>query len=325
MDENFNAAISGLFAEADDRDFVVISKPIARNLHWELTAAATQYRRKEKCTVFLTTHGGDPDAGYRIARCLRHHYKHVRLAVPSACKSAGTLIAIAADELGIGDLGELGPLDIQVRKPSELWENSSGLDIQQALQTVTEHVETSFHRTLVSTRNASGLSTKLCAEFAGHVASAIAGPLFAQIDPIRLGEMQRATRVAYSYGQRLDTHTKNLKDGALERLISEYPAHGFVIDRKEAKELFNRVSPLTNAERVFCDVLWNTVSKPADFGPWFVQPPVDTTATGNDDERAEHNDQERNTEAPADDASRAPPEGEGDGEGGVQAAADADG
>lgn len=325
MDDQFNTAISGLFAEANDRDFIVVSRSITRNLHWELSAAATAYRQKENCTVFLTTNGGDPDAGYRIARCLRHHYKHVRVAVASVCKSAGTLIAIAADELGIGDLGELGPLDIQVRKPSELWENSSGLDIQQALQTVTEHVETSFHRTLVSTRNASGLSTKLCAEFAGQVASALAGPLFAQIDPIRLGEMQRATRVAYSYGQRLDKYTQNLKEGALERLISEYPAHGFVIDRKEAKELFNRVSPLTNAERVFCETIWNTVVKPSDIGPWFVQPLAPAAVTGNDNEQAEHNDQQHNEEGAANDPGRAPAEGEGNGEGGIQAAADADG
>jgi hypothetical protein len=292
MSKEFALAVNALFKEAADRDYLVISRPIARSLHRELTVQIAAFQKNRKCTVFLTTLGGDPDAGYRIARCLRHSYEEVRLAVPGPCKSAGTLIAIAANELGIGDLGELGPLDIQVRKPSELWENSSGLDIQQALQTATEHVESSFHRTLVETRNLSGLSTRLCAEFAGQVASAIAAPLFAQIDPIRLGEMQRATRVAYSYGQRLDAYTSNLKQGALERLISDYPAHSFVIDRKEATELFNRVSPLTEAENVFCSVVAHIVSSQGEFGPHIVQPepePDEGDAEGGADEQIDGN------------------------------------
>ncbi|MGN6705287.1 MAG: hypothetical protein ACTHJO_04450 [Rhodanobacter sp.] len=269
----FEEAVAGLHAAAPERDYIVISRPIERSLHIDLSKLVERYKQNSKCTLFLTTRGGDPAAGYRIARCLRHHYQDVRLAIASKCKSAGTLIAIAANELGIGDLGELGPLDIQVKKATELWENSSGLDIQQALQTVTEHVQSSFHRTLVETRNASGLSTKLCAEFAGQVAAAIAAPLFSQIDPVRLGEMQRATRVAYSYGQRLDKYASNMKEGTLERLISDYPAHGFVIDRKEAAELFHRVSPLTEPERVFSDAVWHVLFEQADFGPWFAERP----------------------------------------------------
>lgn len=312
-------AINGLFEEDGARDYIVVSKGISRDLHVQLSQILDQSKKNTSVTLFLTTHGGDPDAGYRIARCLRHHYKDVRLAIAGPCKSAGTLVAIAATTLAIGDLGELGPLDIQVRKPMELWENSSGLDIQQALQTVTEHVENSFHRMLVSTRNASGLSTKLCAEFAGRVASAIAAPLFAQIDPIRLGEMQRATRVAYSYGLRLNGYTKNLKGEALEKLISDYPAHGFVIDRKEAGELFNRVSPLSNAERVFCSHYSGLFSRQADFGPWFLN--KDPTAQGGNDEPDGEGIREQGQEhrEPARDDAQG-----GEGEGGSRPAAEAD-
>lgn len=271
----FEEVVQGLFQADAERDYIVISRSIERPLHGALSSLVENHKKNNnnrKCTLFLTTRGGDPAAGYRIARCLRHHYEEVRLAVASKCKSAGTLLAIAANEIGIGDLGELGPLDIQVKKATELWENSSGLDIQQALQTVTEHVQSSFHRTLVETRNASGLSTKLCAEFASQVAAAIAAPLFSQIDPVRLGEMQRATRVAYAYGQRLDQYASNLKTGALERLISDYPAHGFVIDRKEATELFNQISPLTPPEKAFCDQVWHILSEQGEFGPWIVEP-----------------------------------------------------
>lgn len=272
-------AITALATEDRDRDYIVISHPIDRALHTKLSRLLEQRERKQAVTVFLTTWGGDPNGGYRAARCLRHNYKFVRLAVPSYCKSAGTLIAIAANELGIGDLGELGPLDIQVRKGSELQENSSGLDIMQALQAVTIHTQDAFHRLMVGTRSM-GLSTKLCAEFAATVAAGIAEPLIAQIDPIRLGEMQRATRVAFEYGQRLNAYSSNLRDGALARLISEYPAHGFVIDRKEATELFQKVTHLRPAEKQFCAVLWHILERQqSELDPFWIELPELPVAT----------------------------------------------
>jgi hypothetical protein len=271
---NGTEALAAWHKSAGERDLLIISHAISRELHLLVSRILSARKRSEACTVILTTSGGDPNGGYRVARALRHYYKHVRLVVPSYCKSAGTLVAIAADELAIGDLGELGPLDIQVRKGSELSERSSGLDIMQALQAVTHYTQDAFHRVMIGTRGF-GLSTKLCADFAATVASGIATPLIGQIDPIQLGEMQRATRVALEYGQRLDAHSKNLKAGALERLISDYPAHGFVIDRKEANELFNRVHHMTAEEMALCECVWALVEDQCDVEPIFVEFPAE--------------------------------------------------
>ncbi len=277
-------AVAGLYAADPNRDYIVVSHAVSRQLHYKLSSLIASKQRNKACTLFLTTYGGDPNGGYRIGRCLRHHYtQNIRLVVPSFCKSAGTLVAIAADELGIGDFGELGPLDIQVRKASELEESSSGLDIMQALQAVTLHTQVTFHRMLMESRGL-GLSTKLCSEFAGQVVSGIAAPLFSQIDPIRLGEMQRAMRVAFEYGSRLDKYGQNLKDGALVRLINNYPAHGFVIDRKEASELFERVSHLTDAEKMFCNAVWESVGSQTDIDPVMVETAQQSNQTGTDDE-----------------------------------------
>ncbi len=242
--------------EADDRDYIVISSKITRELHGYLSDLLRHRQLHKKATVFLTTFGGDPDGGYRIARCLRHHYTEgLRVVVASWCKSAGTLIVIAADEIAMGDRGELGPLDVQVYKGSELQERSSGLDITEALGLVGNHVRWGYKGMLTEARKM-GLSTKLAAEMAAHVGAAIAGPLLAQIDPLRLGELQRATRIAADYGNRLDAYSQNLKDGALKSLIHDYPSHSFVIDRKEAAKLFERVDPLTPAEQKFVDYAW---------------------------------------------------------------------
>jgi membrane-bound ClpP family serine protease len=139
-------------------------------LHKALTKEIKLKKRGSKCVVFLTTRGGDPNAGYRIGRCLRHSYPDgVKFCVPSYCKSAGTLIAICADELAIGNQGELGPLDIQVRKPSEFGESNSGLDPINALTVALEHGREAFRNTLVELRRYAKLSTKLAGEFASQI------------------------------------------------------------------------------------------------------------------------------------------------------------
>src|SRR6266536_3755982 len=46
-------------------------------------------------------------------------------------------------------------------------------------------------------------------------------------------------RIAQEYGERIKTD--NLKPGALESLIADYPSHEFVIDLEEARELFENV------------------------------------------------------------------------------------
>jgi len=90
--------------------------------------------KRENVILFMTTYGGDPDSAYRIAACLRRNYKKISVCIFGICKSAGTLAAIGADQLVFGDFGELGPLDVQLTKPGEIYATGSGLDIFQAFQ-----------------------------------------------------------------------------------------------------------------------------------------------------------------------------------------------
>ncbi|EKU83472.1 SDH family Clp fold serine proteinase [Massilia timonae] len=269
--------LSALVKSQGDRDLILISRGITRKLHHDLSLLIAKEKKNNKVTVFLTTLGGDPDGGYRIARCLQHHYEHIRLIVPSHCKSAGTLIAIGAHELVIGDLGELGPLDVQVLKSSELEERSSGLDIVQALEAAQTHARQAFHSTLVEIRQGGRLSTKLAGEFAATVAIGVAAPLYSQIDPNRLGEMQRAMRIAHEYGKRLDQTSQSMRNGALDNLIAGYPSHSFVIDRKEASSLFSSVRSPTKEEKEFCDLVWKHLGTQSETGPLFIEDESSTT------------------------------------------------
>ncbi|NTU50404.1 MAG: SppA protein, partial [Desulfobulbaceae bacterium] len=192
------------------------------------------------CLVLSTT-GGDADAAYRIARALQYYYKEFDILIPGLCKSAGTLLAIGANRLVFGDRGELGPLDIQLSKPDEMFENMSGLDIIQAISAIESGTLRAFKRYLFDIRGGSGIRTKMAAEIAVQLAEKCFAPMVAKIDPVTLGEHQRAMQIAIDYGERLNEQSCNLKEGALERLVSAYPCHGFVIDRRESRTLFKEI------------------------------------------------------------------------------------
>jgi len=203
-----------------------------------------------KALLYLVTTGGSPNAGYRIARAICHHYgaENFRVSVPAECKSAGTLICIGAHSLVISDKGELGPLDVQFQKQDEIFEQSSGLDILRGMTYLRQEALDTFKEYLLDINSGSGLSTKTASEIASKLVIGLFEPMFAQIDPIRLGEMNAALEIANEYGNRLLEQSKSLKPGALGKLVHNYPTHGFVIDRAEARKLFHRVAAPTEAE-----------------------------------------------------------------------------
>ena len=205
----------------------------------KIHAIVRRQGRRKSVYCILTTHGGNPDAAYKIARCLQQAYDKFILFVPFYCKSAGTLIALGAGELVLGEDAELGPLDAQVRTREELFEFGSSLNPLSALELLRTQVMQTYRDYLLEIKLGSGLTTKMSAEIAAELALGSFRPIYEQVDPMRLGELWRAVNIAFDYGKRLQHD--NLFAGALERLVLGYPSHGFVIDRREAEELFRNV------------------------------------------------------------------------------------
>lgn len=199
-------------------------------------------KKADKVCLILITPGGNADAAFRIARALRHYYRFLDIFIPNICKSAGTLICIAANRLIFGDRGELGPLDIQIFKPDELSEVMSGLDIFQSLTALQNQMLESFRSCLRDIYRRTPLRTKQAAELAKELAKEFISPIVAKIDPVTLGEHQRKLQIASDYGERLNEMSQSMKPDALRMLVGGYPDHEFVIDRKEARErLFKNV------------------------------------------------------------------------------------
>lgn len=157
----------------------------------------------------------------------------------------------------MGEHGQLGPLDVQIGKPDEPFESTSGLDTIQALNFLKTRAFGSFEENYLDLKLASGqrLSTKTAAEIATNLTVGLFQPIYQQIEPTRLGEVARAMSIAEQYGLRLDRFSDNLKPGALERMVNGYPSHRFVIDLEEAQDLFRHVREPEADERALVEGL----------------------------------------------------------------------
>lgn len=228
-------------SDQHNADVIIYSGDIEDPVVDQLIRIAKEEDRKVNIVLMLTTHGGSPDAAYRMARCLQHQYKKIILYIYGVCKSAGTLVSVGAHEIVLSDFGEFGPLDIQLGKRDELFEQVSGLNITQALNSLNTRAQDMFRGTLIDLKKGSRsqISTKLAAEIASNLAIGLYAKIYEQIDPAQLGAMERSINIASDYGKRLKT--PNVKKDTVDKLVSGYSSHGFVIDVEEAKNLFENV------------------------------------------------------------------------------------
>lgn len=210
-------------------------------------------QRRTNALLILSTLGGSPDIGFKVARYIQDGYQTISRGQEEAkgkffiyldgmCKSAGTLIAIGANSLIMTADAELGPLDVQLQKQDEVGERTSGLVPVQAFDSLQRQSIAHFREFFSNLRFDSGLgfSTKIAAGIATELTVGLLSPVYGQIDPVRVAEVERSFRIAAKYGERL-SRAGNLKSGALGKLLAGYPSHGFVIDKNEATDLFKSV------------------------------------------------------------------------------------
>lgn len=239
-------------SEEQKSDILILNGPINSSTWINLANTLHSKKRKlENIIVILVTPGGDPDAAFRIGRCLQKEYSgNVITYITGWCKSAGTLIALASKKIYIGYLGELGPLDIQIARHDELFESSSGLLVATSLETLENTALKMFINSLVGIRAqiGRGITTKTASDLAAAMVANLLKPIYSQIDPARIGEDQRAMNITKHYGMRLAQRSNILRSRqSLDFLVSAYPDHGFVIDFEEAESLFTDVSEPTEA------------------------------------------------------------------------------
>lgn len=293
--------ITSNLSAARNCDILLYAGPITPQGATDLQQRVSERpHKKQSALLFISTLGGNPDAAYKIARCLQDSYEDgFTLAIDEQCKSAGTLLAIGAQRLIMHAGAELGPLDIQIHKSDELWETMSGLTTIEALTTLRSQAQQAFRSALLDIRGGSQqqISTRTAAELAAKVVTGLFAPIYGKIDPMLLGEHSRAMRIARAYGERLLEKSKNTNDIGIRKLATSYPSHEFVIDRIEAKSIFSNVdTPCELTTSLFAEIrpilqLGVSVSDPMVFYLDQDDDPADTTSADSTNDPASNSTQ----------------------------------
>ena len=68
----------------------------------------------KKLYLLINSMGGGLSSSYKVARALRTNFEEIVAFVPHIAASGGTLIAIAANQIVMGLMSQLSPLDVQI-------------------------------------------------------------------------------------------------------------------------------------------------------------------------------------------------------------------
>ena len=104
-----------------DRDIIVYASNINANApnsidYSDILPFSDQLSnlKSEDIDIILETPGGLAEVVEDLVKLVRKKHKNIGIIVPGTAKSAGTIFAMAADEILMGDLSSLGPIDAQI-------------------------------------------------------------------------------------------------------------------------------------------------------------------------------------------------------------------
>lgn len=183
------------------------------SFHANSLYGAAQLNNSEK-DIYLLLHsgGGRIEPAYLISKtCKKLTKEKFIVAVPRRAKSAATLISLGADEIHMGLMSELGPIDPQI-------DGYPALGLANALNKLAE------------------LSSKF-----PDSSDMFASYLTKNLNLRDLGYFERVSESAVQYGERLLTGksfpSPHTAISLADHFVNHYKDHGFVIDVDEAEKL----------------------------------------------------------------------------------------
>lgn len=193
----------------------------------------------ERIEILVHSGGGHPDIAYRLIKFFRGHFKRVNVIVPVTAKSAATLLCLGADTVFLGELADLGPIDIQIDDPVEHGaESFSPLDEFKSLEFLREQAAEWMDYYAAVMNQQYGMSIKEALRDSVPLVSALMRPILEKIDPVEMGGYRRAIAIGEEYANRMLKLTKNPNAAKIiEKIVWGYPSHDFCIDLDEAKGL----------------------------------------------------------------------------------------
>lgn len=164
--------------------------------------------------LIIDSRGGSIESAYFISKAAKKFSKRFIVAIPRKAKSAATLISLGADEIHMGIVSQLGPIDPQIN-------GLPALGVSNAVENI----------------------ARICQRNPG-ASEMFARYLAITVEPATFGYFERITESAVQYAQRL-LSDKQLPEQSDKipvwyRLVYEYKDHSFVIDYDEALKILGK-------------------------------------------------------------------------------------
>jgi hypothetical protein len=182
--------------------------------------------------LLLFTTGGDTLAAFGLARLLREFAKWVGVLVPDRCLSAGTLVALGANQIHMTRAGTLSPIDPSVTTQLNPQADGPVQGLRQLLPISVESV--------AGFRNLIEDDWKIRKE---EMLAQLLKVLADRVHPLALGDVYRSRQQIERLAQQLlKKHRKDEKN--IQEIISTLTrglgSHDYPISRTEARELLGK-------------------------------------------------------------------------------------
>ncbi len=215
--ENFKAYLNQLVTKSPIADryhfiFLYDNSTMLKSDADKIYDAVTKFDKSKPVLMVLLSTGGVPGSAYLIGKlCREYSNGNFIVTLPRYAKSAATLLCCAANEIHMGSLSELGPIDPQIDNLPTLGLKNS---VEHIAQLVAENPD----------------SSDMFAKY-----------LNMSVEPIQIGYYERVAESLTQYAENLlNTHIHNLpKEASLiaDELVYKYKDHSFVIDKSEAEKI----------------------------------------------------------------------------------------
>jgi len=178
---------------------------------------------KKPILLLIHNHGGRIEPAYLISKTCKELSPKFVVTIPRKAKSAATLISLGGNEIHMGPMSELGPIDPQFAGLPALGISSS---LESIAKIVCKYPE----------------SSPMFADFMKE-----------KLDLRILGYFERVSESAQQYAIRLlaGKELNQTADEVAHKLVYEYKDHSFVIDKEEAKELLGEIVKVNTEEYKF--------------------------------------------------------------------------
>lgn len=218
--------------------------------------------KKDNIDLFLYTRGGDMVVPIRIVKLIRNYCKKFSILIPYRAHSAGTLIALGADEIVMTKLGELTPVDPTAERHPFNPRNPS--NTKELLPISVEDVRSYILFAKDELKAKKGEITELYSKMTNQ---SYHNPI--HLHPLALGNVYRAQRMIKILAERLLNLHMDIKlesnqkiiDKIVNEITSNICVHNYPIYRDEAKSLgLNMIIPSDELEKM----LWDLYEKYAE-------------------------------------------------------------